>query len=121
MEDISPSGVLIRYMIGAQKGVPCHIHPFSMFTRTSTRQNIHTRIWRARVSTEELDFITEKSRGNTQISCKAPTADLAASVEHDSSLYSKFGNFLHYKTESKSSENELWFLAPPLTGASGKV
>ena len=28
MEDISPSGVLI-YMIGAQKGVPCHIHPFS--------------------------------------------------------------------------------------------
>lgn len=87
MEDISPSGVL-TYMIGAQKGVPCHLHPFSMFRRTSTRQNIHTRIWTARVSTEELDFIMKKSRGNTQISCKAPTADLAASVEHDSSLYS---------------------------------
>lgn len=59
-----------------------------MFACTSTRQNIHTRVWTVRVSTEELDCITKKSRGNTQISCKAPTADLAASVGHDSSLYS---------------------------------
>lgn len=120
MEDISPSGVL-TYMIGAQKGVPCHIHPFfHVHTYFNKTKHTHTHM-DSESEHRGAGFHHEEKQGKYSNLLQSTNCRPCGKRGAWFLFVFQFGNFLHYKTESKSSENELWFLAPPLTGASGKV